>query len=232
MGPNLKHSAGSLDIVRTVTKAGIEEAGIVDAKLAISLIERHHLRCEVWGDANPFPGRKNVKVAGLENQVFIRILMYRFPELLGGIEVDLVESNCRSIFFGPIGNDFALVSALQIDGNSEPALNQRSDGTVLIHVNQRLFLVQVSDGLIAGTRAAVHEPQLTEPHPRSNRDRECAGDDLRVKFAFVPRYDSVKFGTVVGNQAGENIKPPVVLLGLALPEIFSGRFNSSTKGMM
>src|SRR5579862_7820833 len=147
--PNLKHSAGSLDIVRTVTKAGIEEPGIVDTELAISLIQRHHFRGKVWRDANSFSGRKNVKIAGLENQVFTRILMYRFPELLGWIEVDLVESDCRSILFCSIGNDFALVSGLQIDGNSETTLNQGPDRTFLIYVNQRLFLVQISDGLIA-----------------------------------------------------------------------------------
>src|ERR1700734_1367944 len=98
--------------------------------------------------------------------------MYGFPELLGWIEIDLVESNCRSIFFGPIGNNFALVGSLQIDGNSESALNQGSDRTVLIHVDQRLFLVQISNGLVAGAWAAVNEPQLAEPHPGSNRNRE------------------------------------------------------------
>ena len=73
----------------------------MNAELAISLIERNHFCREVWRDANSFSRRKDIEIAGLENQILIGILTMDFPELLSRIEIDPVQLNRRSIALRP-----------------------------------------------------------------------------------------------------------------------------------
>src|SRR5271169_6936677 len=97
MGSNFKHGAGSLDVARTVSKSGIEEPGVVNAKLTVGRIKRNHFRREVRGNAHSLPRRKNVEVPRLENKILSGILMTNFPELFRWIKINAVELDGRGI---------------------------------------------------------------------------------------------------------------------------------------
>ena len=70
VGSNFEHGAGSLDFAGTVAEAGIEEAGVVNAKFAVGRIEGNHLSGEVGRDTHSLPGRENIECAWLEDQAF------------------------------------------------------------------------------------------------------------------------------------------------------------------
>ena len=73
VGADFEHGAGSLDLAGTVAEAGIEESGVVNAEFTVGGIERNHFGGEVGRDADSFPGGKNIKVAGLENQILVGV---------------------------------------------------------------------------------------------------------------------------------------------------------------
>src|SRR5216683_1413004 len=58
VGSNLKHCARAFDVARSVAEAGIEEAGVVNAKLAVGWIEGNHFCREIRRNSHSFPGRK------------------------------------------------------------------------------------------------------------------------------------------------------------------------------
>src|SRR3979411_702566 len=71
MGPHFQHRPRTLDVARTVSKSRIEETRIVNAKLTHRRIKRDHFSRKFRGDANPFLGRKNIKITRLKNHTLI-----------------------------------------------------------------------------------------------------------------------------------------------------------------
>src|SRR5580704_6843263 len=118
VGANLKHGAGSLDIVGTVSKAGIEKSGIVNSELSVGGIERNHLGCVFGWNTHSLSGCENIEVSGFEDQIPGRILMADLPEFFRRIKIDLVQFDGRSVALRFVSNDLARVCSLQIDGHS------------------------------------------------------------------------------------------------------------------
>src|SRR5580692_2667291 len=145
MRSNFKHGWRPFNVVRTVPEARVEEARVVNPKLAVRGIERHHLGCELGRNAHSLFGRKNVKIPGLENQTLTFILMTNLPELLGRIIINPVQFNRRSIALRLIGNNLAF-RAFQIDRDSQTTLDSRFAGAVFV-ITQRLFPVEASVAL-------------------------------------------------------------------------------------
>src|ERR1700683_3314173 len=93
MGSNLEDGAGAFDVAGAIAEAGIEEAGVVNAKLTIGRIEGNHFRCVLGRNTPPFAGCKNIKIVGFKDQTLAGILVKKLPELFGRIIVNAVEFN-------------------------------------------------------------------------------------------------------------------------------------------
>ena len=107
--------------------------------------------------------------------------MPNFPEFLGCVIVDAIKFDSRRIALRLVGNDFAGFRSFQVDRNSQAAVSPRLARNVfIVHVDQRLFLIQFFDSAVAGNRIALHKAQLAEPHPSANRHSKCAGNNFGV----------------------------------------------------
>src|SRR5882762_3501213 len=172
MGANFKHRARSLDVARTIPKARIEEACIVNPELPVGWIEGNHLRREVRRNTHPFPRRENIKVTRLKNQALTGALIVQFPKFLGRVVIDLVQLNDGRVALRLVGNDFALLDRLQIDRDPQTSIEQGFYRTVLVHVDKRLRPVQLFDRAVASVGISADEAQLTQPHSRPDSDGE------------------------------------------------------------
>src|ERR1700678_2244275 len=105
MGANFEHGRGSLDVTGAVAESGVEESCVMNSELAVRWIEGHHLGCEFRRNTHSLFGRKNIEVAGLENQTLAGILMTNFPEFFRRIEINLVEFDGWSVALRLVGND-------------------------------------------------------------------------------------------------------------------------------
>src|SRR5580698_8465076 len=208
VGSNLENRAGSLDLAGTIAKTRIEESRIVNAKFTIRWIERNHFGCEIRRNTNAFSGGENIKVAWLENQIFTRVLMTNFPELLRRIKVHAVQFDCGSISLRPVGDNLTGFGGLKIDRNSQAPLKLRLARNPLVHVDEGLLLIESFNCAITGAGASLNKAQLAEPHPGANRHGKGARNNFSVQFAFISLRYAVELGAVIGDQARENVQAP------------------------
>ena len=74
-------AAGKLDRSRKGIRSGVEEAGVVHAKLADQRIERHHLGRIVGRHLHGFLRGQDVELVGIEDQPPLTPRLYRLPEI-------------------------------------------------------------------------------------------------------------------------------------------------------
>src|SRR5260370_3932303 len=206
MGAHFKHRARSLDVARAISKARIEEPGIVNAELPVGWIEGNDLRGEVRRNPHPYPRRENIEVTRLKNQALPGALIMQFPKFFGRVVTDLVQLNHGRVALRLVGNDFTLLDRFQIDRDPQTSIEQGFYRTVFVHVDERRRCVQLFNHAVASIGISPGEAQLTQPHSRPDSDGECPRDNLRIQFAFVSRRNTVEFDAVIGDQTSKNVQ--------------------------
>src|SRR5215213_4401682 len=68
MGTDLEHGTGTLSAAGTVTETGIEETGVVHAKLADQRVERHHFGRMIGRHAHGLARGQYVELARIEDE--------------------------------------------------------------------------------------------------------------------------------------------------------------------
>src|SRR5499433_192304 len=88
-----------------VAEAGVEEPGIVHAKLAHQRIERHHLGGVVGRHLYRLLGGEDIELVGVENEALVLARVHRLPEVgdvVAGTTLDVDEAG---VAFGAVADE-------------------------------------------------------------------------------------------------------------------------------
>src|SRR5271166_5832025 len=102
---NLEHRARGRAPVRALAEAGIEEAGVMDPKLADRRVDRRHLGGEVRGNLNFLARSENVELVGIEDQAAVLAGVNRLPEILDSIAADAIDVDDVAVLDRPVADD-------------------------------------------------------------------------------------------------------------------------------
>ena len=225
MRTDLKHGAGAENVARAVAKAGIEEAGIVDAELAHGRIESHHFCGEVGGNAHSLLGRQDVEIAGVEDDGLVPGFADGFPEVVDGVVIQHAQVHRWGVLAGFVGDGIGVCVSLEAHGDAHAFVDQRAGGAVVAGVNQDLVLVQAGCPAIGQGGIAADEAQLIQARSHAGDDGEGARDHLDIQGAGVSRTHLLELDAVIGDKTGEDVKPAGGAFGICAGRDALGEMN-------
>ena len=200
---HFEHGARALAACAGITKTGIEETGIVHAKLSDQGIERHHLGGVAWRHLHRFFRRENVELVGIEDQALVGARRHRLPEVEHAVAGAAFDIDQAGVALGAIADDAAGAErAGQIDADGDAVIHV---GVVRIH--QPLARVQFAQGDGVQLRMAVAETDLAQPRAFPHQDRKSARRNFGVQWPMIARLDAIEAAHFVGDDAGEDVEP-------------------------
>src|ERR1700691_5925898 len=204
----LEHRRRERAPVRALPESWIEEAGVVDAKLAERRVDRRHLGGEIGRDLHLLARSENIKLIGIENQAPVVAGVNRLPEILHGVAAQAIDVDDVAVLDRPITDD-ALAQAAKIDpehhafAQVELAIDERAQEVPLANIG----VVEGERMPVALLGMAAAEPDLAQFRPRLDPDAEAARRDLEPKLALVLERDIVERLSAVDDEASENVEP-------------------------
>src|SRR5262249_46306252 len=98
-----------------VAEAGVEESGIVHAKLAHQRIERHHLGGVVGRHLHRLLGGEDIELVGVENEALVLARMHRLPEVGDVVARATLDVDEAGVAFGAVADEAVGTKAGKID---------------------------------------------------------------------------------------------------------------------
>src|SRR6201989_993563 len=184
-------------------EAGIEEAGVVHAKLADQRIERHHLGGIVRRYLYRLFRSEDVELAGIENEAVLPARAHRLPEIADLLTPAALDIDETGVALGAIADHAVGTEPGEIDADRDAFAH-----VGLVVVDQALLRVQRAQALRVKQRIAAAEADLREAGALAHQHRKRARADLGVERAAIARRDMVEAARLVGDHAGEDVEPP------------------------
>ena len=194
---DLEHTLGALAACAPA-KAGIKEARVVDAKFADHGDIGGHFGGMCGRDGDGFATDQDIKCAGVEDDPAVGAVDL-FPEIGGGVVGEFAQINHACVRFGAVADEGAGCGA-QVDGKAEAVGDNRG------HVDDGAVCVQGGEGRVGDECGARAEDDLVEHLACGGDDRKALRADFDVERAGIAIGDAIKFGAVVGDDAGKQIE--------------------------
>src|SRR5450759_1519410 len=187
MHTDFEHRLGARDFsAHSVSKAGVEEARVVGAKISNGWIVSHHFSRMVRPHANSLLRRQEIKFSRLKKELAVSRSVARSPELGPVVLVDPAKVYGGGVLLGLIRDHLGMPVALKIDGHVEASIDVGLPGTVFIAQNQTVPFSQLLQVVIRRrVGLAAHKAQLIEPHATLHNDWKCSRNHLDVQSAAV-----------------------------------------------
>src|ERR1039457_7353420 len=115
MHTDFEHRLGARDFsAHSVSKAGVEEARVVGAKISNGWIVSHHFSRMVRPHANSLLRRQEIKFSRLKNKLAVARSVDRSPELGSVVVIDPTKVYGRAVLLGLIRDNLGMPAALQV----------------------------------------------------------------------------------------------------------------------
>ena len=133
--------------------------------------------------------------------------MDRLPVLERVVVIDPREIDERRVVPRFVTDDVGAVVAAQVHRKPQALVSDQSvSWRIVLHVDQRLLVVQSLEFTIRGRRIPTPQPELVQPHSLLHHNAEGARDDFGIQFALVARGHAFEFAAVVRNEARKNVE--------------------------
>ena len=153
-------------------KTGVKKACVMHAKLADHRQIRCHFGSAIGWNMHGLAADQNVERTRIEDDpAFGRI--NRFPELCLRVMADKVKVDQPRVRLGAIPHHIAFTRR-QINREAQPVINMR------IAINKRVLCVHGPQLIVAKHNLPLPEPNLVQPHPRAQKNRERTGGDFSI----------------------------------------------------